>query len=196
MLNMHIRPTVLAAILSAIVLASLGAITLGHAANIYIWRDSDGTRHYSDACPPDADCRVKVVRSSERKNRKSRNNDSSTTSSSDTDTAISDPTPTTDTTATSDTTSSSDTSTQTSTDRTATLKWDAVDDANLAGYRVYYAAAGTYYQPLGQGIDVGNATTHTVTSLSSGTRYYFRVTAFDTSDNESTFSNEVFKDID
>jgi len=42
---------------------------------------------------------------------------------------------------------------------------------------------------------VGDVTTYTVTSLSGGTRYYFRVTAYDTSSNESSFSNEVFKDI-
>jgi chitodextrinase len=79
---------------------------------------------------------------------------------------------------------------------TATLAWDAVTATNLSGYRVYYGTApGTYLQSLGQGLNVGNVTTHTVTGLSSGTRYYFAVTAFDTSNSESTYSNEVFKDI-
>ena len=32
----------------------------------------------------------------------------------------------------------------------------------------------------------------TVTGLSSGTRYYFAVTAYDTSNVESTYANEVF----
>jgi len=78
----------------------------------------------------------------------------------------------------------------------ATLAWDAVTTANLSGYRIYYGTApGTYVQPLGQGINVGNVTTYTVTGLNGGTRYYFAVTAVDTSNNESTFSNEVFKDI-
>jgi chitodextrinase len=78
---------------------------------------------------------------------------------------------------------------------TATLAWDAVTYPTLSGYRVYYGTApGTYLQPLGQGINAGNVTTYTVTGLSSGTRYYFAVTAYDTSNNESGFSNEVFKD--
>ena len=42
---------------------------------------------------------------------------------------------------------------------------------------------------------MGNATTYTATGLTSGTRYYFVVTAYDTANNESSFSNEVFKDI-
>jgi hypothetical protein len=79
---------------------------------------------------------------------------------------------------------------------TAVLTWDAVVNSNLSGYRVYYGTApGTYIQALGAGITVGNVTTYTLTGLSSGTRYYFTVTAFDTSNNESGFSNEVFKDI-
>src|SRR5436190_1454855 len=75
----------------------------------------------------------------------------------------------------------------------ATLAWDAVTAANLSGYRIYYGTApGTYLQSAGQGLNVGNVTTYTVTGLSSGTRYYFAVVAYDTSSNESTYSNEVF----
>jgi len=48
---------------------------------------------------------------------------------------------------------------------------------------------------LGQGLDAGNFTTYTLTGLSSATRYYFAVTAFDTLGNESVYSNEAFKDI-
>ena len=76
---------------------------------------------------------------------------------------------------------------------TATLAWDAVTAANLSGYRIYYGTApGTYLQSAGQGLNVGNVTTYTVTGLSSGTRYYFAVAAYDTLNNESTYSNEVF----
>src|SRR5437762_881494 len=75
----------------------------------------------------------------------------------------------------------------------ANLAWDAVTAANLSGYRIYYGTApGTYLQSAGQGLNVGNVTTYTVTGLSSGTRYYFAVVAYDTSSNESTYSNEVF----
>ena len=79
---------------------------------------------------------------------------------------------------------------------TTTLAWDAVTHPNLSGYRIYYGTApGIYLQPVGSGVSVGNITSFTVTGLTSGTRYYFAVTAFDTANNESAFSNEVFKDI-
>ena len=78
----------------------------------------------------------------------------------------------------------------------AILAWDAVAATDLSGYRIYYGTApGTYPQPLGQGLNVGNVASYAVTGLNSGTRYYFAVTAYDTANNESTFSNEVFKDI-
>jgi hypothetical protein len=73
----------------------------------------------------------------------------------------------------------------------ATLAWDALTvPAN--GYRIYYGTApGTYLQSVGQGLNVGNVTSYTVTGLSSGTQYYFAVTAYDASNDESTYSNEV-----
>jgi hypothetical protein len=79
---------------------------------------------------------------------------------------------------------------------TAQLAWDAVVHPGLRGYRVYFGTApGVYSQSPGNGVDVGTATTYTVTGLTPGTRYYFAVTAQDTANNESGFSNEVFKDI-
>jgi len=79
---------------------------------------------------------------------------------------------------------------------TAVLTWDPVTSANLSGYRVYYGTtSGAYIQVRGAGLNVGNALTYTITGLTSGTRYYFAVTAIDTSNNESAFSSEVFKNI-
>ena len=79
---------------------------------------------------------------------------------------------------------------------TATLAWDAVTHPSLAGYRVYYGTApGVYLQSAGQGLNVGNVTTYMVTGLASGRRYYFAAKAVSTSNSESAFSNEVFKDI-
>jgi len=73
------------------------------------------------------------------------------------------------------------------------LAWDAATPP-VSGYRIYYGTApGTYLQPPGQGVNVGNATTHTVTGLSSATTYYFAATSYDTSNTESILSNEVFK---
>jgi hypothetical protein len=82
------------------------------------------------------------------------------------------------------------------TSNSATLAWDAVAATNLSGYRVYYGTApGVYLQSLGQGLSVGNITSYTLMGLSNGTRYYFAVTAFDTTGHESGYSNEAFKDI-
>ena len=78
----------------------------------------------------------------------------------------------------------------------AALAWDAVTDPTFSGYRIYYGTApGTYLQSVGQGLNVGKATSFTVTGLSSGTRYYFAATAYDTLNKETTYSDEVFKDI-
>lgn len=76
------------------------------------------------------------------------------------------------------------------------MSWSANTEATLSGYRVYYGTASrTYNQVGGQGINVGNVTVHILNGLTSGRRYYFAVTAFDVSGNESPFSLEVFKDI-
>lgn len=79
---------------------------------------------------------------------------------------------------------------------TATLEWDAVTAANFRGYRIYYGPEpDMYLQFRGDGIDVGNVTTYTVRGLASRSRYYFAVTAYDSSSNESDFSQQVYKDI-
>lgn len=78
----------------------------------------------------------------------------------------------------------------------AILSWGASMESDLSGYRVYYGtASGSYLQSRGQGIDVGNTTTYTITGLNSGVRYYFVMTAYDYAGNESVYSDEVFKDI-
>jgi hypothetical protein len=82
------------------------------------------------------------------------------------------------------------------TSNSASLAWDSVTAPNLTGYRVYYGtSSGIYSQPYGQGLSVGAAVSYTVMGLSSGTRYYFAVTAIDSLGNESAYSNEAFKDI-
>lgn len=74
----------------------------------------------------------------------------------------------------------------------AVLSWLPNAEPDLAGYRVYYGLAPGLPEAA---IDVGLATTATVTSLDVGHRYYFVVTAYDTAGNESGYSNEVFKDV-
>jgi hypothetical protein len=67
------------------------------------------------------------------------------------------------------------------------LAWDASTSPNIAGYKVYVGTASRTY---GAPIQIGNQTTYTVTGLGTGT-YYFAVSAFNTSGNESGFSNEI-----
>lgn len=78
----------------------------------------------------------------------------------------------------------------------ATLGWDTVSDARVAGYRVYYGTGSRdYAQAKGAGLNAGGCTTYVVTGLDRGRTYYFAVTAYDASGNESDFSNEASKTI-
>jgi len=69
-----------------------------------------------------------------------------------------------------------------------TLAWNASPETDIAGYKVYYGTASQNYDWV---LDIGKVTTYTVTGLTSGFTYYFAVTAYDTSDLESTYSNQV-----
>jgi hypothetical protein len=69
------------------------------------------------------------------------------------------------------------------------LAWDPSTDADLAGYKVYYGGASRTYGPP---IDVGKVTTCTVPGLRQGMTYYFAVTAYNSSHNESGYSNEAY----
>jgi hypothetical protein len=68
-----------------------------------------------------------------------------------------------------------------------TLAWDPVSASTLAGYKMF---VGTTSRTYGTPTNVGNVLTYTVSGLSAGT-YYFAVTAYDTSGNESGYSNEA-----
>lgn len=58
---------------------------------------------------------------------------------------------------------------------------------DLNGFKVYYGTSSRDYTKT---IDVGNNSTVTIGDLTHGT-WYFAVTAFDHSGNESGYSNEV-----
>lgn len=73
---------------------------------------------------------------------------------------------------------------------TAKLSWDANTEPDLDGYKVYYDtsshASGTCPGDYGNSYDVtDNVTTHWFDTLTPGQTYYFRLTAYDTSANES-----------
>jgi len=69
-----------------------------------------------------------------------------------------------------------------------TLAWDPNKENDLAGYKLYFGVtSGTYTNS----INVGNVTQYTITNLDAYTIYYCAVTAYDTSGNESGYSNEM-----
>jgi hypothetical protein len=74
------------------------------------------------------------------------------------------------------------------------LAWDSNTEEDLGGYRVHF---GTYSGIYDHSIDVGmaasggNSTTYALMNLIKGQTYCIAVTAYDTSNNESDFSDEV-----
>jgi hypothetical protein len=68
------------------------------------------------------------------------------------------------------------------------LAWDPNPEPDVAGYQIYYGTASRNY---GHSIDVGNVTAYALLGLTQGVTYYIALTAYDSSNNESAFSNEV-----
>jgi fibronectin type 3 domain-containing protein len=69
-------------------------------------------------------------------------------------------------------------------DGTVQLAWTANTDGDLAGYRVYRRIAGGKWSAVGA--DIHGAPAFVDDSVSNATTYEYRVTAFDTSNNESS----------
>lgn len=81
--------------------------------------------------------------------------------------------------------------------RSASLSWGAsssnVDGTSmndLAGYRVYYGTSSGNYT---NSVDIGIANSVVIDNLTPGSVYYFVITAYDSSGNESGYSAEVSK---
>ena len=85
-----------------------------------------------------------------------------------------------------------------------TLQWDANIEPNRAGYRIYYDTdSGPPYEGTGAtggdspidvkiaDVEAGDTARYTVTGLNDDETYFFAVTAYNTSGNESGYSNEV-----
>jgi hypothetical protein len=72
-----------------------------------------------------------------------------------------------------------------------TTNADGTPLTDLGGYKAYWGTASRNYQ---NNKDVGNVTTYKITGLGEG-KWFFAVTAYDTSNNESAYSNEATKEI-
>lgn len=68
------------------------------------------------------------------------------------------------------------------------VSWDPNTENDLAGYRIYYGSESKNYQHIK---DVGIAVSNQITNLIPNTRYYFVLTAYDSTGNESGFSKEI-----
>ena len=81
------------------------------------------------------------------------------------------------------------TNTHTLTSSVATLRWDKSPGRAVKGYRLHYGTtpARNYWRI----IDVGKATTYTISNLVAGKKYYFVVTAYNAAGKESLPSNEI-----
>lgn len=68
------------------------------------------------------------------------------------------------------------------------VSWKANTEPDLSGYLVYVGnASGTYTSCT----DVGKATSYRISNVTQGKTYYIALTAYDTSGNESGYSQEV-----
>jgi len=79
-----------------------------------------------------------------------------------------------------------------------TLSWDASPTAGVTGYKICYKQNDSNPPFDGVGanegsspVDAGNTLSTTLTGLDDNTTYYFAVTAYNATNNESTFSNVV-----
>jgi hypothetical protein len=71
---------------------------------------------------------------------------------------------------------------------TVQVSWAANTESDIAGYKLYCGTTSGSYPYV---YDVGLVTSKTLSGLSNGANYYFAVTAYDTSGNESVFSQEI-----
>ncbi len=72
---------------------------------------------------------------------------------------------------------------------TVRISWNSNSESDLDGYKVYYGTSSRSYQ---QTLDVGLATSVDVPGLAEASAYFFAVTAYDATGNESDYSSEAY----
>jgi hypothetical protein len=77
----------------------------------------------------------------------------------------------------------------------AFLRWNANTEADLTGYRIYYGTSSRNYYRF---VDPGNVTAYQLGKLNlpENVSYYFSITAYDSTGNESEFSAELHVRLD
>jgi hypothetical protein len=69
-----------------------------------------------------------------------------------------------------------------------TVAWDPNPEPEVAGYKIYFGTTpGSYTVSM----NAGNITSMVISGLETGVTYYFAAVAYDSSGNESGFSNEI-----
>jgi hypothetical protein len=69
-----------------------------------------------------------------------------------------------------------------------TVAWDPNPEPDVVGYKIYYGTSPGSYTAS---VNAGNITSLAISGLQAGLTYYFAAVAYDSSGNESGFSNEI-----
>ena len=78
-------------------------------------------------------------------------------------------------------------------ENSAAFQWNQNTETDLDHYNVYYGTASGLYTTVLEAVDA-DASYFNITGLQGGARYYFTITAFDVSGNESAKADEVIVD--
>ena len=71
---------------------------------------------------------------------------------------------------------------------TVNLAWDPSSGKDIVGYNVYYGPASRSYSNK---VNVGKSTSCSLSGLTSGKKYYFAATAYNSNNAESSYSTEI-----
>ena len=204
-------PVLAGCLVGAALVANLIAIGPAGAASMFTWRDANGVLQFSDTCPAGEDCIEKPIGSSAhagspvtskrgvivkeqgegRVELSAVANVSPNDADEERDAGLG---------RTGDVTQPGDgagsrfgASTVQGDGVGLMLSWGRLTDTTPAGYRIYYARAGSTLPAVGKGIDVGKATTFVLRTATTGARYKFKISAYDEAGNEVFFSNVIYK---